>query len=30
MANRQPTKAEIRRQKMEELVIYPIDWLEER
>ena len=30
MANRQPTKNDIRRQKMEELVIYPIDWLEER
>src|SRR4029077_18681960 len=30
MANRQPTKAEIRRQKMAELVIYPSDWLEER
>jgi quinol---cytochrome c reductase cytochrome b subunit, bacillus type len=27
---RQPTKAEIRRQKVEELVIYPVDWLEER
>jgi len=27
---RQPTKAQIRHQKMEELVIYPIDWLEER
>ncbi|HEY2207916.1 MAG TPA: cytochrome b N-terminal domain-containing protein [Gaiellaceae bacterium] len=30
MANRQPTKAQIRRQKVEELVIYPVDWLEER
>ena len=27
---RQPTKAQIRRQKVEELVIYPMDWLEER
>ena len=27
---RKPTKAEIRRQKMEELVIFPLDWLEER
>ena len=27
---RKPTKAELRRQKMEELVVYPIDWLEER
>src|SRR5437667_11867298 len=27
---RKPTKAELRRQKMEELVIYPLDWLEER
>jgi len=27
---RQPTKAQIRREKVEELVIYPIDWLEER
>jgi ubiquinol-cytochrome c reductase cytochrome b subunit/menaquinol-cytochrome c reductase cytochrome b subunit len=27
---RQPTKNDIRRQKVEELVIYPIDWLEER
>ena len=27
---RKPTKAEIRRQKMEELVMFPIDWLEER
>ena len=27
---RQPTKADIRRQKVEELVIYPVDWLEER
>jgi quinol---cytochrome c reductase cytochrome b subunit, bacillus type len=27
---RKPTKAELRRQKMEELVVYPFDWLEER
>jgi quinol-cytochrome oxidoreductase complex cytochrome b subunit len=27
---RKPTKAELRRQKMEEVVVYPIDWLEER
>jgi menaquinol-cytochrome c reductase cytochrome b subunit len=27
---RKPTKAELRRQKMEELAVYPIDWLEER
>ncbi|HET7354270.1 MAG TPA: cytochrome b N-terminal domain-containing protein [Gaiellaceae bacterium] len=27
---RKPTKAELRRQKMEELVLYPLDWLEER
>jgi quinol---cytochrome c reductase cytochrome b subunit, bacillus type len=27
---RKPTKAELRRQKMEELVTYPLDWLEER
>jgi menaquinol-cytochrome c reductase cytochrome b subunit len=27
---RQPTKSQIRRQRMEELVTYPIDWLEER
>jgi ubiquinol-cytochrome c reductase cytochrome b subunit/menaquinol-cytochrome c reductase cytochrome b subunit len=27
---RKPTKAELRRQKMEELVTFPIDWLEER
>src|SRR5919107_529998 len=27
---RKPTKAEIRRQQMEELAMYPIDWLEER
>jgi menaquinol-cytochrome c reductase cytochrome b subunit len=27
---RQPTKAQIRREKVEELVIYPMDWLEER
>jgi len=27
---RKPTKAELRRQKMEELINYPIDWLEER
>jgi menaquinol-cytochrome c reductase cytochrome b subunit len=27
---RRPTKAELRRQKMEELVMYPLDWLEER
>jgi menaquinol-cytochrome c reductase cytochrome b subunit len=27
---RRPTKAELRRQKMEELVMYPVDWLEER
>ena len=27
---RKPTKAELRRQQMEELVVYPIDWLEER
>src|SRR3954469_8665275 len=25
-----PTKSEIRRQQMEELVMFPIDWLEER
>src|SRR5881227_3574671 len=27
---RKPTKAELRRQKMEELIVFPIDWLEER
>ena len=27
---RKPTKAELRRQQMEELVMYPLDWLEER
>ena len=27
---RKPTKAELRREKMEELVMYPLDWLEER
>src|SRR5262249_29416138 len=27
---RKPTKAEVRRQKMEAAVMYPIDWLEER
>jgi len=27
---RRPTKAELRRQKMEELINYPLDWLEER
>src|ERR1700748_2519372 len=27
---RKPTNAELRRQKVEELVMYPIDWLEER
>jgi quinol-cytochrome oxidoreductase complex cytochrome b subunit len=27
---RQPTKAELRRQKMEAAVVYPLDWLEER
>src|SRR6266576_4015906 len=27
---RKPTKAELRRQKMEELIMFPIDWLEER
>jgi ubiquinol-cytochrome c reductase cytochrome b subunit/menaquinol-cytochrome c reductase cytochrome b subunit len=27
---RQPTKSQIRREKVEELVIYPMDWLEER
>src|SRR5256714_5364826 len=27
---RKPTKAELRRQKMEELIVYPLDWLEER
>src|ERR687892_2733007 len=27
---RKPTRAEIRRQQMEELVMYPLDWLEER
>ena len=27
---RKPTKAEVRRQKMEEIVVYPLDWLEER
>ena len=27
---RKPTKGELRRQKMEELVVYPFDWLEER
>src|SRR4051812_50010377 len=27
---RKPTKSEVRRQQMEELVMFPIDWLEER
>ena len=27
---RPPTKAELRRQQIEELVLYPLDWLEER
>jgi len=27
---RPPTKAELRRQQVEELVMYPVDWLEER
>ncbi len=27
---RQPTKAQIRRERMEDLVTYPLDWLEER
>jgi menaquinol-cytochrome c reductase cytochrome b subunit len=27
---RKPTKAELRRQKVEELINYPLDWLEER
>jgi ubiquinol-cytochrome c reductase cytochrome b subunit/menaquinol-cytochrome c reductase cytochrome b subunit len=27
---RKPTKAQLRRQKMEELVMFPLDWLEER
>jgi quinol---cytochrome c reductase cytochrome b subunit, bacillus type len=27
---RTPTKAELRRERLEELVVYPIDWLEER
>jgi hypothetical protein len=27
---RKSSKAELRRQKMEELVMYPVDWLEER
>jgi len=27
---RQPTRAQLRRQRMEELVTYPLDWLEER
>ncbi len=27
---RKPTKAELRRQKMAEAVVYPLDWLEER
>ncbi|HEY2310369.1 MAG TPA: hypothetical protein VGH46_04545, partial [Gaiellaceae bacterium] len=27
---RKPTKGEVRRQKLEELVVYPFDWLEER
>ena len=27
---RTPTKGQLRRQRMEELVVYPIDWLEER
>src|SRR3954452_20468809 len=26
---RKPTKAELRRQKMEELIVFPIDWLGE-
>jgi quinol---cytochrome c reductase cytochrome b subunit, bacillus type len=30
MANRTPTKTELRRQRMEVAVNYPIDWLEER
>lgn len=28
--SRQPTKAQVRRQQMSELVTYPLDWLEER
>src|SRR5205814_8957281 len=27
---RKPSKAELRRQQVEELVMYPVDWLEER
>ena len=27
---RQPSRAQIRRERMEELVLYPLDWLEER
>src|ERR1700760_1532058 len=27
---RKPSKSELRRQKVEELVVYPFDWLEER
>src|SRR5690242_15044544 len=30
ITRRKPTRAEIRRQRMEELVMYPLDWLEER
>ncbi|HEU5404497.1 MAG TPA: hypothetical protein VFU52_00325, partial [Gaiellaceae bacterium] len=30
VTRRKPTTAELRRQKMEELVMYPLDWLEER
>ena len=31
MATRRPlTKAQLRRQQLEELVTYPLDWLEER
>jgi menaquinol-cytochrome c reductase cytochrome b subunit len=27
---RKPTKAELRRQRMEELINFPLDWVEER
>jgi hypothetical protein len=27
---RQPTRAEIRKQKMQAAIVYPLDWLEER
>jgi menaquinol-cytochrome c reductase cytochrome b subunit len=29
-SRRQPTRAQVRRERMEELVTYPLDWLEER